>query len=301
MKKKNSDDIVFACFADGDTAMKEAGIRITEQAKSSNIFCKFYLYDKAKLRNAKELPNNVDVAMREEIPQFGWGVWKPIMIKLLLNDIPEGAILFYCDSGTEFVVNTFSKRRMLRVIWRTQKQPVIAFETKFPEIYYTKSKCLNLLENSEHEKTYQIETTTIILKNCIESRDFIDRWEDLSTCDDLSWIDDSLQDERDGFLAPRRDQSTFSILYKNAGYRGLKMGQVLGFWHEQSKLSILRRLIFNSFFLWQIRNRTGDTVLKKYQTSHALSFALLPLQYLVTPLYKVTILRKMIKQKLEMH
>lgn len=301
MKKKNRDDIFFACFADGSSEMQAAGIRITEQAKSSNIFCGYFLFDKIKLRSAKELPNNVNFVMREEIPQFGWGVWKPIMIKLLLHDIPEGAILFYCDSGTELLVNAFSKKRMLRVLRRTGTQPVIAFETKFPEFYYTKSKCLNLLENIEHKETFQIETTTIIIKNCAESRDFIDRWEDLSTCDDLSWIDDSLQIERDDFLAPRRDQSTFSILYKNAGYRGLRMGQVLGYWHEQSELSLLRRMVFNSFFLWQIRNRTGDTVLKNYQTSNALSFTLLPLQYLVTPLHKTSILRKMIKQKLEMY
>jgi hypothetical protein len=278
--------------------MKEAGKRIINQAMASPIFSGYFLFNKKDLFRAGELSPNVDLAMREDNPQFGWGVWKPIMINLLLKHyIPEGSKLLYCDSGTELVVNRFSEKRMQRVIARTEKQPVIAFGTKFPEFIYTKSKCLNLLENIDHHYTNQIETTSILLKNCAESRDFIESWKELATCDELVWIDDSLENERGDFLEHRRDQSTFSILYKNAGYNALNMTQILGFWHEKSKLSFFRRLVFNSFFLWQIRNRTGNTVLKHYQRNNFLSFASLPFQYLVIPLHKATIFSKMIKQK----
>ncbi len=287
----------FACFADGNAEIRGAGKRILDQAKQSDVFCDYFLYDKTSLLEAKELSNAIVITMREQIPGFGWAVWKPIMIRLLLSKIPEGAILFYCDSGTELVVNHFSQKRIKRVIARTEKQPVIAFKTQFPEYKYTKNIVLKLLNLIEQEDTYQIETTSIIIKNCAESRDLIDQWESLSTRDNFAWVDNSLQNEREDFLEHRRDQSTFSIIYKNAGYVGIKMNQVLGFWHEKSQLSFFRRMVFNSFFLWQIRNRTGISVLKDYQSSNFLSLAALPLQYLAFPLRKITRLRKILKQK----
>ena len=237
--------------------------------------------------------------MKRDIHGFGYFCWKPALIKALLeNTIPENSILVYCDSGTELVTNAFAKKRMLRLISKLDDQPILAFQTKFPEFMYTKSLCLPLLENIEQRRTNQIEATTIILRNCEEVRLFVSKWYEFSLKNNFAYINNVEGLEMEGFIEHRWDQSLFSIFYKNSGYAALQMRQVLGYVHQESHLSFFRRSCFNSFFLWQIRNRSGESFLTKWQKNNLISFLILPLQYLIGPSDYFSFVARSLKYKL---
>ncbi len=275
----------FACFADGSNNIKNAGLRILNQALESSIFEDCFLFDKKKLFALKPFEPKVDEIMNQGVHGFGYFVWKPILIRTLLETVvPEGCNLVYVDSGTELVSNRFAKRRMIRLISKLEDQPVIAFQTKFPEYFYTKSNCLSLLKNPRDQITNQTEATALLIKNCNESRKILAEWEDYATKDNFVYLNDILSDEQVGFIEHRWDQSIFSVLYKNAEYKSLRMRQVFGYLHENTKITVFRRFRFNSFFLWQIRNRSGESILKRYQSNTLISLIFLPLQYLITPI-----------------
>lgn len=290
--------IYFASFADGSQSIKNAGKRIASQASSSGMFHKIIVFDKTSLEKLLPIDQNQSSIMTSKIHGFGYFSWKPTLLKGLLEEkIPENAILVYCDSGTELVVNTFAKKKFLKLVYKLDNQPVVAFHTKFPEFKYTKSLCLSLLDDIEQRQTNQIEATTILLRNCAEARMFISKWYEFALKENFMYIDNNLDNEIEGFIEHRWDQSIFSVLYKNAGYKSLQMRQVFGYLHENTNLTLFRRFRFNSFFLWQIRNRTGESILKRYQSNTLVSFIFLPLQYLITPIEYLNEFKKRIFYK----
>ncbi len=291
--------IYFACFADGPDSIKNSGNRILEQARRSNIFDDCRVFNRQSMSELTAINMTVNDIMNIRNHGFGFFIWKPILISALLEKtIPEDSILVYCDSGTELVTNKYAEQRMHRVISRLGEQPILAFQTDFPEYFHTKSICLSLIINPEDKRTKQIEATTILIRNCPEARVLIAEWKRLAQKDNFKYLNDDLSHEAMEFIEHRHDQSIFSVLYKNAGYKPLRMSQVLGYLHKNSNLSPFRRFRYNSFFLWQIRNRSGNTVVKKYQHNNILSLILLPLQYFNQPTEYLLRIQRIVKGKI---
>jgi hypothetical protein len=293
------EEVFFACFADGSPSIKKAGDRIMRQAEESEIFKECHFYDKKLLNELKPISKTVSELMQKKNSGFGHFVWKPILLDTLLQEIiPENAILVYCDSGTELVTNKFAKKRMLKLISRLGGgQPILAFQTNFPEYSYTKYLCLSLLDDSNDQNTNQIEATSIFIRNCEEARSFIGQWKELAVKDNFLFINNILEIELEGFIEHRWDQSIFSVLYKNKRYKPLRMAQVMGYLEEEGDISIYRRFMFNSFFLWQIRNRTGKSILRNYQKLGLFSLVIYPMQYLIKPTQSLSRIMRIAKSK----
>ena len=283
MLKLGNFAIHFVTFADGDVEIIAAGKRLIAQANDSNLFTKVSSYSKKNLENVLD-PKILDFISPEN-RGYGYWVWKPLILSALLaSEVKENEILVYTDAGTELNINISSKVRLRKLVRQTESQPILAFSTREPEYKFTKRKCIDILRDLSNAETFQVEATTILIRNCEESRNFINEWIEIATCENFSFIDDSLGDECYDFVDHRHDQSIFSILYKNSSYIALLLRSP-EYSDNPKKVSIFQRLAFNGFAFWTIRNRSGASILKWWQKNSIFTVLVAPFFCLVKPRY----------------
>lgn len=275
--------IHFVTFADGDIKIIAAGKRLIAQADDSKIFTKTSSCSKKYLENV--LDQNILEFISPENRGYGYWIWKPLILsKLLTTEVEENEIVVYTDSGTELNINIISKIRFRKLIRQTESQPILAFNTKEPEYKFTKQKCINLLKDQSKAETFQVEATTVLIRNCEESRNFINEWIAIATSDNFSFIDDSRGDECYGFVDHRHDQSIFSILFKNNSYSAFTLKSPT-YSDNPKRVSIFQRLAFNGFAFWPIRNRSGTSILKPWQSNSVSTVISLPFFWMNRPVY----------------
>jgi len=279
----NSNTLVlhFVTFADGNEEIISAGKRLINQCNQSTIFASASAYDRSYFENL--LDETIIEIMSPENRGFGYWLWKPLLIQqLLATEIKENEVLIYSDSGTELNLNIVSSSRLQKFVAETQEQPILAFSTHEPEFKFTKKKCLEILVNVSDTETFQVEATTIVVRNCLESRTFINNWVSIASSDNLSFIDDSLGDENPGFVDHRHDQSIFSILYKNSEFKAYQLKSP-EYSENPKKVSLFQSLAFNGFAIWPIRNRSGYSILKPWQTNSFIAFLTRPIHLMDNP------------------
>jgi hypothetical protein len=193
--------------------------------------------------------------------------------------------LVYTDSGTELVNNKIATKRFLRTLDYLKTQPVLAFRTNYPERNWTKRICLELLRNESDRETPQIEATSIFVRRNELSLAFVKNWENLSTKENGKYINQETSGESIHFIEHREDQSIFSVLYKNEGFKPLRLAMP-AFYDNPKRISFLQRWAYGTFLIWPIRNRTGNSLVGKKQKSLLLSALGYPLIYVVWPMYK---------------
>jgi len=279
--------LYFISFADGSDPMISAGARLLKQSKETAIFASSEVYNKNDLIKLSQIDESISGLINGENQGFGFFIWKPILIKSVLEDnLKEGDVLVYTDSGTEIVGNGIAKSRFLKMIKKLDNQPVLAFRTNHPEDNWTKKICLDLLEHKHDKLTPQIEATTILLRKCDLSLSFVTEWCKIATVDNGKYINSTLTKESTNFIEHRWDQSIFSVLYKNVGFESLRLA-IPAFYDNPKRISFLQRWAYGTFLFWPIRNRTGNSLVGERQKSLILSALGYPLIYFVWPVYKI--------------
>jgi hypothetical protein len=282
----------FVTFADGNEEIIAASKRLINQCNQSNLFASISAYDRKYLENFFD--ETITEIMSPENRGFGYWLWKPLLIQhLLATEVKENEVLIYSDSGTELNVNIISSRRLRKFVAKTEQQPILAFRTNEPEFKFTKKKCLEILVNASEAETFQVEATTIVLRNCNISRSFVDNWVNIACSDNFSFIDDTLGDEMLGFVDHRHDQSIFSVMYKNYGFKAYHL-QSPEYSENPKKVSAFQSLAFNGFAIWPIRNRSGHSILKPWQTNSFIGFLTKSFYLMNKPRYRTLRFSKML-------
>jgi hypothetical protein len=162
---------------------------------------------------------------------------------------------------------------------KTHKLGVLTFLTNGIEEKFTKKSVLSLLVDVKQRRTYQREATTIFVSTINSAGPAIIReWDRLATYRNFSQLSDLLsKDESSIFVDHRHDQSLLSIVLKNANVESLQMNCPS---YHNGRITTIQRLIFNSWPIWPIRNRSGTTELARWQESNVLALLLLPCFYL---------------------
>lgn len=278
--------LYFISFADGSSPMISAGARLLKQSKETAIFANSEVYNKEDLINLSQIDESISELINKDNHGFGFFIWKPILIKSILEGkLKEGDFLVYTDSGTEIVGNKIAKSRFLKMIKKLDNQPVLAFRTNHPEDNWTKKICLDLLKHKHDKITPQIEATTILLRKCDLSLSFVREWCKIATVDSGKYINSTLTKESANFIEHRWDQSIFSVLYKNEGFKSLRLAMP-AFNDNPKRISFLQRWAYGTFLIWPIRNRTGHSLVGDRQKSLLLSALGYPLIYVVSPIYR---------------
>ncbi len=134
------------------------------------------------------------------------------MVKKTLQDIDDGDILFYCDSGAYFT------RRIKDVLKKAGDFNLLVFDLPLIEEQFTKQYVLKKMgcDTDKFKRSNQIMATYFVIKKNAFTGKFVDEW--LELCSDIELLAPSNgEGENSAFISHREDQSIFSLLCKKYG------------------------------------------------------------------------------------
>lgn len=149
----------------------------------------------------------------------GYWIWKPYLIKKILDTLPEDDILIYADAGC--LINKSGKKRFhdYLTLLKATDTGTIAFELPHKENEYTKQEVFDYFNTTtEIINSNQLIATVIMLRKCQHATQLIDKWYD-TLYENLSLFTDQKDAalQQKSFIDHRHDQSIFSVLRKTHG------------------------------------------------------------------------------------
>lgn len=211
--------------------MKRARSRICRQARDLNFYSAVIGASERSLD--QEFRWRYRHILNKDHQGFGYYIWKPRIIQQVLATMDCGDCLHWLDSGSHLNPTGLWRLREYFDIAECLEGGVLGFENKPPDgpLFYDGRP---LPDNSEHlltkgdlldwfqvrhrpeiSRTQQIGATTIMIRKCRESVEFVDAWNEVFD-GRLHLIDDSpsRSPNEEGFIQHRLDQSILSILAK---------------------------------------------------------------------------------------
>ena len=222
---------------------------------------------------AKEYYKEHEDILREKRGNGLW-LWKPYFINKVLNEVNDGDIVFYADSGSFFVKKIDSLILSLR-----DDEKIWVSDCPLLESCFTKPICFSKLECDESViNSNQIQATYLMLVCCDETREFVREW--LHYCEDYELMSPegsiSLEyNKGTRFVAHREDQSILSLLCKKKGIKAHK---------DPSQRGKYPETFFNPYYRYQVPEHTEDkygTVLFLHKAK-ALNVGVILRQFFIT-------------------
>lgn len=241
-------------FGGGSPDYHGAVDRICGQAAEFGVFDKIYGFKDINLvTDATFWQQHSDFLLRNR-RGMGYWIWKPYLIQKVLNELNDGDILVYIDSGSE--LNIFGKSRFLEYIEMVRNTNFLAFQIDEREKKWTKADLFNYLQCDDTIKNSgQIESGAIFLRKCESSVQLIEKWYQVMCHDNYRFITDSPSTLKNdpSFVENRHDQSCLSCIAKQMNLQSLKDES---YFHPNWHKGI-------NFPIWALRNRTGRSIFKK--------------------------------------
>lgn len=153
---------------------------------------------------------------------YGYWRWKPLLVKAMLESLPEGAHLYYVDAGCE--LSRFGSVRFAALDHELAARGVLCFTTEFLDAGWCKREAVEAVFGAWNEtvmSSRQIQGTWFGLRNVASVRDCIAEWSALAIQGEL--ITDSYDPSRQHpeFLEHRHDQALWSLVLKKNGIQPL--------------------------------------------------------------------------------
>ena len=200
-----------------DSRMKKALLRLRRQAEEINFFDSIILLTEHELD--ADFLKRFEHLLSPQVRGFGYWLWKPYIIKTLLDTLETDDELYYLDAGCH--INPRGRNRMLDYAQalKESKTGIVAFKLGdwCSELRFSKMDLLqhmNVHKSPHITETGQICATHVFCRKNSKSTAFLNEW--LNTCYNLHLIDDSpsAATNHPAFIEHRHDQSVFSILGK---------------------------------------------------------------------------------------
>jgi len=182
----------------------------------------------------------------------GYWLWKPYIIWLTLANLPLDSIVFYCDSGAEFIGSARESIDLLQSI----DQPILCYEHAgyHYEEKWTKGDTFSLMGYTP-QKRIQMSASYIMIRNNDTARQFAVEW--LSYCEDARILTDlpSQYPNDSSFVDHRHDQAVYSILCHQYNFDSFRDPSQWGAkLHETPKEILLR----STYTTWICNERKRD-------------------------------------------
>lgn len=149
----------------------------------------------------------------------GYWIWKPYLLKKVMEKIPYKDILIYCDAGC--LINKKGKERFDFYIKKLDisKTGSLEFELTHREYEYTKQEVFNYFNCDEKIKvSKQLSGGTLLFKKCSHSVFLINTYfKSLNNNPSLFTDEKDARIQGKEFINHRHDQSVFSIIRKQLG------------------------------------------------------------------------------------
>ena len=179
--------IKLVTFADGSIGIRSAGKRLVREAFQSGYFdlgAEHWTLSTLKEALPEFRLTNGDFITRHR-RGLGLWVWKPAVALAALNTIPKGDYLCFIDAGCQIVSNTRARNRFAEYLEMVAKSEALFLQISdssfgladLSEIAWTKKGVIDYFRVSKiDQKSNQIQSGFMILKNCKNTQDFLLSW-----------------------------------------------------------------------------------------------------------------------------
>jgi hypothetical protein len=214
--KNNNPKKIFITFGGGGHNFRDAGDRLINQINKLKLFDEKILYTDTYLENDKYFWDKHKLFIKKNKRGYGYWLWKPYIIKITMDKMKDGDILFYLDAGCEVYENKASC--INNAIQNVHKYNILAASTNFKEKTWNKMDLL-IRMNMNNEEIYNLGQTEagilVIYVNEI-TRKLVKEWFDIASENNYHYIDDtpSIIPNHPEYKEHRHDQSIFSLLSK---------------------------------------------------------------------------------------
>lgn len=150
----------------------------------------------------------------------GYWIWKPYFIKKTLEQLQNGELMFYCDSGSHFIGS------VKEIISKLDHQDIVPFELQQNDSFWTKKDTFVLMDCDKPDffATKQRLASFILLRKSDFAMQFIEEW--INYTSDARIVTDMQNqcgfDNFPEFIDHRHDQSVFSLLSKKYNLRAFR-------------------------------------------------------------------------------
>lgn len=219
---KNHNKKVFLTY--GNDVFKKSRERITNEAKSLNLFDYTILETDKTILNDREFINCLNDPKFNKIFNEkrggGYWLWKPYIIYKTLNNMNTGDILVYCDAGC-VIDNNYETTNKFNEIFndlKNDKYNMILNAYRDKEKMWSKGDALkyhNVYDNDTILNEGQYEANRILLiKNEITMEIINKWWKTAKNQPELFDDSKSITPNKKEFKENRHDQTNLSILCK---------------------------------------------------------------------------------------
>lgn len=208
----------------GNDEFKSAKERIKKEAEAMGVF-----NGQIRIYTPAELSPDFTAPLAETLKEKrggGYWLWKPYIIKDMLEQLNEDDILLYVDCGCVLQPKGAERiKEYAEMISKASGKSVLGMELPFKESSWTSSAIFDhfgVTPEDERWNSNQILTGMHMYRKCKESLDFIDAWLDTAKNHPRLFTDDNNEESKrriPGFRENRHDQSTFSILIKSPPHK----------------------------------------------------------------------------------
>jgi hypothetical protein len=215
----------------GNKPWENALNRVSNQAKSLEIFSNIYRVDSEVLNNdttfLKEHLDFVNTGVRG----YGAWIWKTYILESAFKKFPDSDFFMYLDSGSEFNINNKTKKRFFEYFEIADSKTVFGFRGRDVEAILGHCTVINNIY-PEAKYTNQFEANTLIFKNNKNSLDIIKTWEQKNIENNYYNVNPSKEKCCDIFAIHLEDQPVLSCILKKEGIEGIPDE---GSWYMPSK------------------------------------------------------------------
>lgn len=239
----------------GSKSLEEAADRLAKDVSQLRLFRRIEIITQTDLPGVlKPYLSHVPYDDLTLGSKFGYYAWKPALAQLAFDGIwGDFDCICYLDAGCEVLPSYWTRRNLQKYLQKSAQVGAVVFHSFHPENHFTTQELFSLFPKIDpSDNTPQFQAGSWIMAGSI-GKDLVNSWFRLSR-ENYSLITDSFDKDSQSksFIAPRNDQSFFSLTLKSAGIEPeakIPPGGGLGL-----------RTRFRSFFFpfrWA-RNRTGQ-------------------------------------------
>lgn len=210
---------VFLTFGGNSPGYHKRVISLCNQANQMEFFTHIFGFTEKDLKCDPIFWNRHANFIENNARGYGYWLWKPYLIKVVLDQLNENDILVYADAGCTLNPQGLPRLNEYVQMLYNSDFGIISFQMNYwLEIRWTKKLLIDYLDmnNSAYLNSGQCIATAIIFKKCAHSSEIVNQWYEIGSNYNLI-NDNTSAHENSGFTEHRHDQSIYSLLVKKYG------------------------------------------------------------------------------------
>ena len=200
---KEKGPIYLVTYADGEGYISNQ--KVLAESALNNCVDVIYMYRNSHLDSEFVAKNKKILDAKRGA---GYWLWKPYVVLKTLQQIPEGAVMIYLDSGMKII------KPLDGFVNRLSGYDMVFVDTPVLNKEYVKRDLFKLfdMDNEAGRNTMHLSGGMFIVRNTARSREFVQKWLDIGQIDGAI-TDEPSEDEYPEFKEHRHDQSILSLLF----------------------------------------------------------------------------------------